>query len=150
MAERRIGVFADVLLGPLFGESYDMIITDYRLLLVHVAPFNMKWKPHYKTGRDLGYCEREDTCLLGARDKSVSIPYKNIRRIGLKKTLVERPAWYYLHVKYDLEDGERKKTKIMLYSPPEGQGFKEFAIEVQTALEKALPPETLAKGTWLS
>ncbi len=145
-----MAVFADVLLGPLFGESYDMVVTDSRLLFVHVSPFDMKWKPYYKIGRDLSFYDREDTYLLGATAGSVSIPYKSIRRIGLKKALVEQPAWYYLIVKYDLPDGRKRKTKIMLYSPPEGQGFKEFAIEVQTALEKALPPEVSAKGAWLS
>jgi len=144
-----LALFADVLLGPLFGESYDMIVTDSRLLLMHVAPFNMKWRPYYEQGRDISFYERENIYLLGATPGSVSIPFKSIRKIGLKKALVEQPAWYYLILKHDLEDGRKRKTKIMLYSPPKDQGFKEFAIEVQTALEKALPPELVAEGRWL-
>jgi len=149
MAEKKVAAFADVLLGPLYGESYDLLITESRLLLVHVSPFNMKWKPYDEIGRDLKIYDRESLEAFAAKEKSVSVPFAAIREIGMKMSLMEEPRPCYLKVKYEREDRKTRKLKIMFLRPPGDQGMREFAMELQTALEKALPPDIAAKGSWL-
>ena len=107
-----------------------------------------KWKPFYEIGRDINVYEHESTDVLASREGSISVLFKTIRRIGIKKAHVDEPAWYYLIVKYENPEEKTKKLKIMLFSPFRDQGQREFAMEVQTSLEKSLPPDIRQEGSW--
>jgi len=147
MAEKKIAVVPDVPLGPWFGEIYDLVLTDRRFLLCFVEKFTTKTRPHYESGRNLETYDKESFDVLASRDKSISVPYSNVQRIQMKKALVEKPAWYYLIVHHRDSEGKKSKLKIMINSPQE-QGQLEYAIEVRTMIERALPTSILQNAEW--
>lgn len=147
MAEKKVAVVPDVPLGPWFGEIYDLVLTDRRFLLCFVEKFTTKVKPPHTSGRSLEVYDKESIDVLASRDKSISIPYSIVQRIRMKKALVEEPAWYYLIVHYEDSEGRKGKLKMMLL-PPQEQGPLEYAIEIKTRIERALPISSLQNAEW--
>ncbi len=147
MAEKKIAVVPDVPLGPWFGEIYDLVLTDRRFLLCFIGKFTTKTKPLHASGRSLEVYDRESIDVLASRDKSISILYSTVQRIQMKKALVEQPAWYYLIVHHEDSEGKKGKLKMMLHAPQE-QGQLEYAIEVRTLIERALPVSVLQNAEW--
>jgi len=147
MAEKKIAVVPDIPLGPWFGEIYDLMLTDRRFLLCFVGKFTTKTKPLHASGRSLEVYDKESIDVLASRDKSISVPYSTVQRIQMKKALVEKPAWYYLIVHYEDSEGKKGKLKMMIHAP-QGQGQLEYAIEVRTMIERALPTSILLNAEW--
>jgi sporulation protein YlmC with PRC-barrel domain len=147
MVEKKIAVVPDVPLGPWFGEIYDLVLTDRRFLLCFVEKFTTKTKPPHASGRSLEAYDKESIDVLASRDKSISIPYSNVQRIRMKKALVEQPAWYYLIVHHEDSEGKKGKLKMIIHAPQE-QGQLEYAIEVRTMIERALPTSVLQNAEW--
>ncbi|MEM3049904.1 MAG: hypothetical protein QXT42_04185 [Thermoplasmata archaeon] len=109
MAEKLVGVIQDVLLGPWYGEVYDLLSTDRRFLLLYLQ----KLKTSYTLeARDLSRLTRESIDVLASSTRSISIEYADVRSIRQREGPID--GSHYLILRYQTDEGKLRKVKLLL------------------------------------
>ena len=109
MAERLVAAIQDVLIGPWYGEVFDLLLTDQRFLIVFVSKFNMKYGSET---RDLSRYAKESMQVLASGEKAISIRYEGVKEIRQKKG--PEGGWHYLILTRTSDDGKAKRVKLMM------------------------------------
>ena len=166
MAEKQVGLIAGTLLGPWFGEVYDIILTDRRFVFVFVEKFGLKTR--FDENPNEGKYANDSLDSLAAREGTITIPYTSVRHIRMKGVHKNEGGMHYLYLEHTGPDEKKKKLKILLWSPTRVSGDTfwaaardsgtlaieqnaiqlKYANSVKQKLERVLPVSVLQDAEW--